>query len=112
MEYSKIYGRLIKRAQTRVSLIGYSESHHIFPKCFFVKQRRTRFSERDRPENLVRLTGKEHVLAHILLHKMFPDNRGLAVAVIATLNGVKRQSGGSILYSCQEAKRIAADTVR
>lgn len=73
MNYQNIYDSLIKRAKTR-SLVGYSETHHIIPKCLGGK---------DNKENLVELTPEEHYLAHQLLVKIHPKNYKLAFAANA-----------------------------
>lgn len=41
---------------------GYKENHHILPRCLGGK---------DEKENLVYLTGREHWIAHLLLHKIY-----------------------------------------
>jgi hypothetical protein len=60
MNYDPIYDRLIERARGR-ELVGYSEKHHIQPKCV---------GGNDDVVNIVRLTPEEHYLAHQLLIKM------------------------------------------
>jgi hypothetical protein len=71
MNYEKHYNLLITRAQNR-KLTGYSELHHIIPKCLGGK---------DAVTNLVALTAPEHFLAHQLLVKIYPGNRDLILAV-------------------------------
>lgn len=71
MNYQKIYNALISRGQNRI-LEGYSERHHIVPRCL---------GGLDDPSNLVCLTPEEHYLAHQLLVKIYPGNRGLIRAV-------------------------------
>ncbi len=73
MNYQNIYDSLIQRAKTR-SLIGYSETHHIIPRCMGGK---------DDKHNLVELTPEEHYLAHQLLVKIYPKNFKLAFAANA-----------------------------
>lgn len=70
MDYHAHYDRLITRAKGR-QLEGYSERHHVVPKCL---------GGSDDPENIVRLTGSEHFVAHLLLVKMHPENPSLAYA--------------------------------
>ncbi|MBU1173189.1 MAG: hypothetical protein KKD44_26795 [Proteobacteria bacterium] len=67
MNYTKIYDSLIERAKDRV-LVKYSEKHHIIPVCRKGSNSKT---------NLVRLTAKEHYLAHHLLIKIYPMNIGI-----------------------------------
>lgn len=59
-KYTIVYNNIINRAKARV-LDGYSEKHHIIPKCL---------GGTDRKENLVRLTAREHFICHRLLVKM------------------------------------------
>lgn len=71
MNYLKMYIDLIDNAINR-DLVGYSESHHILPRCL---------GGDDDLDNLVKLTAKEHYIAHLLLHKVNPDNPKLLHAV-------------------------------
>jgi hypothetical protein len=70
MDYQKIYNQIIERAKNR-TLEGYSEKHHIIPKCMGGK---------NDISNIVKLTAREHFLCHWLLHEIYPDHRGLAFA--------------------------------
>ena len=54
--------------------MGYTERHHILPKCM---------GGSNEKHNLVDLTAEEHFLAHQLLVKMYPDVRGVVYAAIA-----------------------------
>lgn len=60
-KYSLWYEKLIEKAQLRQNLSGYSELHHIIPRSF---------GGLDCESNLVRLTAREHYIAHALLWKM------------------------------------------
>lgn len=74
MNYMKIYGNIIKNAQTKYRVKGkgeYFEKHHIIPKC----QGGT-----NNPNNLVLLTAREHYLCHKLLQMANPHSRELAFA--------------------------------
>lgn len=71
MTYKKHYDNLIKRAKGR-TLNGYTESHHIIPKCL---------GGTDDKDNLVNLTAREHFIAHLLLWKINPNNYGLVKAI-------------------------------
>lgn len=70
MNYRKIYNDLIGRSRGR-TLIEYTESHHIIPRCI---------GGNNKSENLCRLTAEEHFLAHLLLVKIYPDIPKLALA--------------------------------
>jgi hypothetical protein len=60
-KYSKWYSELIANAQNRVLPSGtYTEKHHIIPKSWLGP---------DTEENIVKLTAREHYIAHALLWK-------------------------------------------
>jgi len=63
-------------------LFGYFERHHILPKCMGGK---------DEYSNLVYLNARCHLLAHWLLMKAFPDEKGLktAYATMCSRDGIK-----------------------
>ena len=61
MNYKKHYDALIERSKTR-TLTGYTEKHHILPKCM---------GGNDSKNNIVRLTPEEHYVAHQLLVKIY-----------------------------------------
>jgi hypothetical protein len=86
MNYAAHYDRLIARARARV-LVGYSESHHVVPKCL---------GGRDGPENRVRLTAAEHYVAHQLLVKMHPGHPGLVWAANAMTFGAAVIGGRAV----------------
>lgn len=70
MNYAEHYNRLIERAKHR-EVTGYYETHHITPKCM---------GGDDNRNNLVKLYPEEHYVAHQLLVKMYPHERGLVWA--------------------------------
>lgn len=72
MNYITHYTKLIERAKNRI-LDGYSEKHHIVPKCM---------AGTNDKNNLVYLTPEEHYIAHQLLIKIYPDNKELIYAAI------------------------------
>ena len=82
MEYSKVYNKIIARGKERGNnkkiLEGYYEVHHILPKCL---------GGDDSKENLVLLTAKEHFICHLLLEKIYPNEKGLVLAVYRLING-------------------------
>lgn len=89
VNYSDHYTRLIERARTRV-LVGYSERHHVTPRCLG--------GDND-PSNIVRLTAEEHFVAHKLLVAMYPGNVRLLWAAVSMTNGSKKQQrSGNKLY--------------
>jgi hypothetical protein len=78
MNYKQIYFNLIKKALQRESVDGYYETHHIIPRCL---------GGTDDKNNLVKLTAREHFVAHYLLVKIRPDNNGLKCAIWRMCNG-------------------------
>ena len=59
-KYTNWYKSIISNAQSRV-VTGYTENHHIIPKSL---------GGTNDKENLVRLSGREHFICHLLLTKM------------------------------------------
>lgn len=70
MNWQKHYDALISRARGRM-LEGYSEKHHVMPRCL---------GGDDSMTNLVRLTPEEHFVAHQLLVKLHPESHALVYA--------------------------------
>lgn len=67
MDYKKIYEQLIeKRRNNPVPKEIYSEKHHIIPRCM---------GGTNKKENIVRLTAKEHYMAHALLYKHYRTSK-------------------------------------
>lgn len=60
-KYTAWYNNIIAKARARVNQTGYTEKHHIIPKSL---------GGTNDPENLVKLTAKEHFVCHRLLVKM------------------------------------------
>jgi hypothetical protein len=60
MNYERIYDELISHAKNRGIPDDYYEKHHIVPKCL---------GGNNQPDNIVKLTAREHFIAHKLLFK-------------------------------------------
>lgn len=76
MNYQKLYDTIMANAKRKNREKGqgtYYESHHIIPEC-------APFYGRSTKKNLVLLTAREHFLAHRLLAKLYPSNKGLRYA--------------------------------
>lgn len=84
MQYNKIYTNIIERAKYR-QLKGYSEKHHIIPRCL---------GGTDDKSNIVTLTYREHFLCHKLLCKIYPGNLKLICAI------------SFMIYSSKKNKRL------
>lgn len=98
MNYAKIYQTLINKAKQR-TIEGYSESHHVVPRCM---------GGSDSPSNLVRLTPEEHFVAHLLLVKMYPSEPKLVYAanmMTVSSSNVKRSNNKSVGWLRRELAR-------
>ena len=82
MNYAKHYHALISRAKSSIRE-GYTEKHHIQPKCL---------GGNDDVENIVCLTPEEHYVAHQLLVKMYPNEPKLLHAARMMTVGEKRNN--------------------
>jgi hypothetical protein len=83
VDYYTHYVNLIeKHGNVCKPLVGYYERHHVLPKCLGGK---------DTFENLIYLDARQHLLAHWLLMKAFPEERGLkiAYATMCTRDGLR-----------------------
>lgn len=66
-KYTRWYANLIAKSIARECPSCYTERHHILPKSIFQQYRTCSW-------NIVRLTAREHVIAHLLLTKMYAKN--------------------------------------
>jgi hypothetical protein len=72
MDYKKHYENLIKSRLNRKLKKGvYYEKHHIIPKCW---------GGSNKKENIIKLTAREHYIAHWLLYRIRPTSNGTALA--------------------------------
>ncbi len=80
MNYTLHYDNLIERAKNRSIIpLVYKEQHHIIPRCI---------GGNDSSENKVDLLPEEHLVAHLLLVKIYPDNKGLIKAASMMTNAI------------------------
>lgn len=96
MKYEIIYNALVKRAKDEEIQgkrnEGYFEKHHILPKSLNGTNDET---------NLVKLTYREHFIAHLLLIKIFKDSvahRKMVFALWRMLNGKHKIKNASKVY--------------
>lgn len=75
--YLSRYNKLVAACNTNRTLVGYTERHHIIPRCIGGK---------DTIDNLVELTMREHFLAHWMLWKAYPKNASLKSAFLQMIN--------------------------
>ncbi len=82
-KYQRIYFSLCSRAKDR-NLVEYTEKHHIIPRCA---------GGTNTKDNLVKLTAREHYVAHLCLIRCTTGilQHSMAVAVLAFQRKNKRQ---------------------
>jgi len=76
MDYLKIYNKLISSRKEIQESTEYCETHHILPKCL---------GGTDDKDNLVRLTYREHYVAHWLLTKIYPKEAKIHYAFLCMI---------------------------
>ena len=96
MNWQKIHDSIINRAKTRM-LSGYSESHHIIPKCL---------GGTDKPNNLVNLTAKEHFIIHKILCLLYPNENGLHYASFMMANASNKNQDRNFRLCSSEYQRL------
>lgn len=64
-KYARWYFQLVQKARERSSLPAYVEKHHVVPFCI---------SRSNAKENIVKLSGREHFIAHLLLIRAVEDS--------------------------------------
>jgi hypothetical protein len=97
MNYTKIYSQLIERARNRKpEKDGYYERHHIIPKSL---------GGGNDKDNLVKLTAKEHFVAHKLLVEIYPDNGKLIHAYWRMANN-KNDDRREYIVGSREYERL------
>lgn len=108
MNWKKVHDDIIERAKDRC-LEGYSEMHHIIPKCL---------GGSDLPDNLVRLTAREHFIIHKLLCEIYPNESKLhwAAFMMAQCKG-KHMNGrdyriGSREYAWLRENLVVSDETK
>lgn len=71
-KYSKYYTNLIGKARTENVNLKLCEKHHIKPKCLGGSNSST---------NLVKMTPRQHFIAHMFLNRIYPEHEGLHTAL-------------------------------
>ncbi len=79
MDYKRIHDNIIERGKTRI-VEGYTEKHHIVPKCLGGDNAKS---------NLVKLSAREHFIIHKLLCFIYPNNVSLKRAYWLMANRVE-----------------------
>lgn len=106
MDYFTVYEDLIEHRKGNIP-DGYVEIHHIIPKCL---------GGGDESENLVKLSAREHFIAHLLLAKMFPFtglvHAAFKMACINQASGIVKIHSKLYEYlRTVHAKRVSTDKV-
>jgi len=100
MNYQEIYNSIVTRAKNR-NLVGYSEKHHVIPRCL---------GGTNDKSNIVSLTGKEHYLVHLLLIYIYPEEKKLIYAFWMMRNRIKTNITSVKMY--EEARKFVATEMR
>jgi len=99
MDYQKHYDLLIEQAKNRRDAFYPFEVHHIKPKSW---------GGSDKAENLVKLTLREHFMAHLLLHKANPQDTKMMTA-IRLMSHLDKYKVNSKMYEKLKSKKAIAD---
>ena len=74
ISYCKLVDKALKRGLSKKNLTGYYERHHILPRCM---------GGEDEDSNYVLLTALEHYISHIILFRLYPENKKIAKALFS-----------------------------
>lgn len=88
-QYDDLINFAKPRGLNKKDLDGYFEAHHIVARCL---------GGNDSEDNLVLLTFKEHILAHLLLHTINPTIYGLTLAFKLLIGVKEKKDLNSDLY--------------
>lgn len=102
MNYEKIYNQIIDRAKTR-KLTGYTENHHIIPKCM---------GGSDDSHNIVTLTFKEHFMCHKLLCEIYPNENCLVFAYWLMCKAKSKGQYRDVKLSAREYSKLKEEYSR
>jgi len=104
MNYKAIYNNLIAATSVRIlDPLIYYEIHHIIPRCL---------GGNNDANNLVKLTAREHYIAHLCLIKIYPKNTGLVkAAVMMCCNSNTTKRSGNRIYEWLRKKHSIAMSI-
>ena len=104
MDYKKHYDKLIEKTKNRI-LEGYYENHHIIPRAF---------GGLNTLDNLVKLTAREHFIAHLLLYKIQTDKRKRFQMLTACIMMKGKNSKNSKLYESarKQFSKLHSENIR
>jgi len=99
MNYQKIYNSIINNANDRLNE-GYTEKHHILPKCL---------GGDDNSNNLIRLTAREHFICHLLLAKI---HGGKLVHAAHMMSNMKRYNSKEYSWLREEHAKDVSEKMK
>lgn len=102
MDYKKHYDKLMEFRLNNPPQNVYTELHHIIPKCM---------GGSDEKDNLVRLTAREHYLAHALLFKHYKTSK-LAHAWFCMLRFDRNQERFFTARQYEMARKAHSNTLK
>lgn len=100
MDYGRIYARLIDRSRGRI-VDGYTERHHILPRCL---------GGGDEKTNIAVLTAEEHYVAHQLLVRLHPYDLGILSAAHVMTTARHPGRSANKLYGWLRRRMAVAQT--
>lgn len=104
--FLKVYNNFIetklKRGLDKSKLSGYYEKHHILPKCM---------GGENKDSNYVLLTYREHIFAHKLLCRIYPDEPGNFISLYAILINTNKYHDRDISLSSKYLSEFKKDYI-
>lgn len=102
MNYKKIYDKIIENSKNR-QINGYTEKHHIIPKCM---------GGTNDKNNIAILTAKEHYIVHKLLVRIYPESYKLVYAFWMMCNTYKKNRHTPSARAYAEAKFLFSQLMK
>lgn len=115
MNYLRIYYKLVN-SRKRMIRDCYLEKHHIVPKSVYGKgyMDESSLTDVEDESNIVFLTGREHFVAHWLLHKAFPGVRNFSAAfhAMASMSNKYHRRYTPSSRAIEEARRAHTESMQ
>lgn len=98
--YKRTYDNLMetRRNLDRTNCTDYLETHHIIPRCL---------GGTNDKDNLIKLTVREHIIAHLLLMNIYPSNLKLLWAVNCMINCRQGEKYFSVRELAKQRERMS-----
>jgi hypothetical protein len=115
MNYFKIYQDIIEKSQNRNLEDGeYYEKHHIIPKSIFkfsycediFKKYYMENIKKNSKQNIIKLTLREHYISHLLLVRIFENNKNCYIRMIYAANFLTNRTKNSKDYAWQKIEYL------